>query len=170
MQRKIALEEHVGVPETLADSAIFVPADHWQELQARLLDIHERRLRLMDAHGIEMTVLSLNAPTVQAIPEAERAEELARRTNDFLAEQVARRPQRFQAFGALPLQDPERASGELRRCMLDLGFRGVLVNGFSDAMVQGNRVPLYYDMSQYEPFWAEPNAVTRRSIYIRATR
>jgi hypothetical protein len=34
---------------------------------ARLTDIHDRRLGEMDAHSIEMLLLSLNAPTVQAV-------------------------------------------------------------------------------------------------------
>jgi gamma-resorcylate decarboxylase len=65
----IGLEEHFAIPETLNDSAGFVPDDHWPELRSRILDIHERRLRLMDEHGMQMMILSLNAPAVQAIPE-----------------------------------------------------------------------------------------------------
>jgi hypothetical protein len=36
---KIALEEHFAIPETLQDSAGFVPGDYWKELSARILDI-----------------------------------------------------------------------------------------------------------------------------------
>lgn len=149
MKGKIGLEEHFAVPDTLSDSAGFVPQDHWEELKYRLLDIHEKRLRLMDEHGMEMMILSLNAPAVQAIPDPQKAIEIARRANDFLAAQVARRPERFQGFAALPMQDPDRASRELERCVRDLGFRGALVNGFSQL---GERT-LYYDQEQYWPFW-----------------
>src|SRR5271169_4621688 len=79
MQGKIGLEEHFAIPETLNDSAGFVPDDHRPELRSRILDIHERRLRLMDEHGMEMMILSLNAPAVQAIPDPKRANEIARR-------------------------------------------------------------------------------------------
>jgi 2,3-dihydroxybenzoate decarboxylase len=149
MKGKIGLEEHFAIPDTLSDSAGFVPQDHWKELEYRLLDIHEKRLRLMDEHGMEMMILSLNAPAVQAIPDAKKANEIARRANDFLAEQVARRPQRFQGFAALPLQDPDMASRELERCVRDFGFKGALVNGFSQL---GERT-LYYDLHEYWPFW-----------------
>ena len=138
--------------ETLVDSKIFVPAHHWPELQSRLLDIQERRLMLMDRHGMQMMVLSLNAPAVQAIPDPVQAAEMARRANDFLAEEVRKRPDRFQALAALPMQDPERAIGELERCIDDLGFRGALVNGFSQVGDPGTVV--YYDAPQYLPFWA----------------
>ena len=152
MQGKIGLEEHFAIPETLQDSAGFVPGDYWKELSLRLLDIHERRLREMDENGMEMMILSLNAPAVQAIPDTKKAVEIAVRANDFLAEQVARRPDRFQAFAALPMQDPDLATRELERCMQDLGFRGALVNGFSQVGTPENVV--YYDAPQYGDFWA----------------
>ncbi|MFY9810403.1 amidohydrolase family protein [Aquabacterium sp.] len=152
MNGKIGLEEHFAIPETLQDSAGFVPGDYWTELSARLLDIHERRLHEMDANGMEMMILSLNAPAVQAIPDRAKAIEIARRANDFLAEQVARRPDRFQAFAALPMQDPDAATRELERCMVELGFRGALVNGFSQVDTPENVV--YYDAPQYADFWA----------------
>jgi 2,3-dihydroxybenzoate decarboxylase len=116
------------------------------------MDIQERRLREMDANGMEMMILSLNAPAVQAIPDRRRAVEIAQRANDFLAEQVTQRPDRFQAFAALPLQDPDAATRELERCMKDLKFKGALVNGFSQVDTPENCV--YLDDSRYEGFWA----------------
>ena len=100
MQGKIGLEEHFAVRETLSDSAGFVPQDHWKELEYRLLDIHEKRLRLMDEHGMEMMIVSLNAPAVQAIADPKKANETARLANDVLAGEIARRPGRFQGFAA----------------------------------------------------------------------
>ncbi len=153
---KIALEEHFAIPETIDDSAGFLPESYWVELKARLLDIQERRLREMDAHGIELMILSLNAPAVQGIPERKRAIEIARIANDYLAEEVAKRPDRFRGFAALPLQDPDAAAAELERAVTQLGFVGALVNGFSQDESQGEgREPLYYDLPQYRPFWAK---------------
>ncbi|MBY4609453.1 gamma-resorcylate decarboxylase [Rhizobium sp. 9T] len=152
MQGKIALEEHFAIPETLMDSAGFVPGDYWTELQSRLLDIQDKRLKLMDAHGIETMILSLNAPAAQAIAETGRAIDIARRANDALAEECAKRPDRFRAFAALPLQDPEAAARELERCVKELGFVGALVNGFSQRA--DTDALLYYDLPQYRGFWA----------------
>ena len=156
MQRKIALEEHFAIPETLQDSAGFVPGAYWEELQHRLLDIQDTRLRLMDAHGIDTMILSLNAPAVQAITDRTKAIEISRRANDVLAEECAKRPDRFRAFAALPLQDPEAAAEELNRCVKDLGMVGALVNGFSQDQAQGDgKELLYYDLPQYRSFWGE---------------
>jgi len=157
MQGKIGLEEHFAIEDTLQDSAGFVPPDYWKVLSHRLLDIHELRLREMDANGMEMMILSLNAPAVQAIPDRARACDVARRANDFLAEQVARRPDRFQAFAALPMQDPDAATAELQRCVKQLGFKGALVNGFSQIDSPENCV--YYDAPQYAAFWAQAEAL-----------
>ena len=149
---KIGLEEHFAMPETLQDSAGFVPGEYWKELSGRLLDINEGRLREMDENGMEMMILSLNSPAVQAIPSAQKANEVAKRANDFLAEQVARRPTRFQAFAALPLQDADMATLEMERCVKQLGFKGALVNGFSQVASPVNCV--YYDAPQFSSFWA----------------
>ncbi|KRB81417.1 amidohydrolase [Sphingomonas sp. Root710] len=153
MKGKIALEEHFAIPETLQDSAIFVPGEFLAELSARIMDIQDRRLREMDANGIEMMILSLNAPAVQGIPDKAKATEIAQRANDYLAEQVAKRPDRFQGFAALPLQDPDAATREMTRCITELGFKGALVNGFSQAG-DGSEM-LYYDLPLFRPFWAE---------------
>ena len=133
-----------------------MPGTYWDELQDRLLDVNGRRLKLMDEHGIETMILSLNAPAVQAIPERARAIEVAQRANDALAEQCLEHPDRFRAFAALPLQDPDAAAAELRRCVTEHGFVGALVNGFSqDESVGDGHEPLYYDLPRYRPFWAE---------------
>ncbi len=157
MNGKIGLEEHFAIEQTLQDSSGFLADDCWTELSARLMDIHDRRLREMDANGMEMMILSLNAPAVQAILDRHKADEIARRANDFLAEQVARRPDRFQAFAALPMQDVDLATRELERCMKELGFKGALVNGFSQLDTPENC--LYYDAPQYADFWARAEAL-----------
>lgn len=151
MNGKIALEEHFAIPETVMDSAGFVPDNYWIELKARLLDIQDTRLKLMDEHGIDQMILSLNAPAVQAIPNHAKAIEIAKKANDYLAEECAKNPDRFKAFAALPMQDPEAAAQELERCVKELGFVGALVNGFSQSETTDE--PLYYDLPQYRSFW-----------------
>jgi len=153
MQGKIGLEEHFAIPETLNDSKGFLGDHVWPELEKRLLDLQDYRLAQMDAHGMQMMILSLNAPAVQAVFEIKRASEIARRANDMLAEAVAKRPKRFQGFAALAMQDPEGATRELVRCVKELGFRGALVNGFSQVNQPNSMV--YLDDPRYSDFWAE---------------
>jgi 2,3-dihydroxybenzoate decarboxylase len=150
MQGKIALEEHVAIEATLGDSQVF-GAHVWPELRHRLLDVQDTRLAEMDRHGIELMILSLNAPAVQAIHDVKTAIAVARQANDSLAAEVRKRPDRFAAFAALPMQDPEAATAELTRSVKELGFVGALVNGFSQAGTPDNVA--YYDLPQYRPFW-----------------
>ena len=64
---------------TLQDSAGFVPADYWEILKGRLLDLQSLRIKEMDENGIEFMLLSLNAPAIQAIPDRAHAIEISRR-------------------------------------------------------------------------------------------
>src|SRR5262245_18342688 len=131
MNRKIALEEHFATENTLSGSNGYLSPRVWPELSRRLIDVAELRLSEMDCSGIEMMILSANSPAIQAIPDTGRAAEAARRANDYLAEAIARHPLRFAALAALPMQDPDLATRELLRCITELGFRGALVNGYS---------------------------------------
>ena len=150
MQGKIALEEHFATAATLSDSQVF-GAHVWNELGPRLTDFQDKRLRLMDASGVELMILSLNAPAVQAIPDVKRAIGVAREANDVLAAEIKKRPDRFAGFAALPMQDPDEAARELTRCVKELGFVGALVNGFSQAGSAASAI--YYDLPQYRSFW-----------------
>jgi gamma-resorcylate decarboxylase len=150
LDRKIALEEHFALPETLGDSEQYAVSGSWSHFQQKLLDLGDMRLPEMDRHGIAVSILSLNSPAIQAIADRAVATDTARRANDALAAAVARRPDRFAGFAALPMQDPEAAAHELRRGVRDLGFKGALVNGFSE---RGQEI-LYLDDPMYLPFWA----------------
>lgn len=152
MKGKIALEEHFAIEETLGSSqGPHGMSDLWKALRSNLLDIHDKRIERMDKLGIEMAVLSLNAPVLQAMTNGKEAAELAIRANDFLAEQVAKRPDRFLGFAALAMQDPEIAAKEATRCVRELGFVGALVNGFTERDVPGKAY--HYDLAEYLPFW-----------------
>lgn len=148
----VALEEHFALPQTLGDSEQYAVSGSWPDLRERLLDVGERRLDEMDANGVAFAVLSLNAPAIQAIHDVRTAIDTAKHANDVLARAIARRPDRLGAFAALPMQDPDAASFELTRCVRDLGFKGALVNGFSQ--VGSEDSVAYYDAPEYLPFWA----------------
>ncbi len=129
--RKIALEEHF-VTEALAGygaaTATVAQPDVWREASRRLLDLTGERLEEMDRAGVDVAVLSLNSPGIQAETDPGVAADGAARVNDFLAEVIEANPTRFAGFAALPLQDPQAASKELDRAVTELGLKGALVN------------------------------------------
>jgi 2,3-dihydroxybenzoate decarboxylase len=148
--RIIALEESLAVPglasaaEGLARSDLY-RRDVTRDWLRQLPDIEEVRIPTMDAHGIDVQVLSLAAPGIQAIPDPADAVAAAKRANDYLAEVVHRYPTRFLGLAAIALQDARSAVIELRRAVTELGLVGVLVNGHTHGQ--------YLDAPQFRIVW-----------------
>ena len=152
MYGKIGLEEHFAIPDTLGGSLLYFTGE--QDLRTmRLLDLVDLRLEQMDEHGMDMMIMSLNSPAIQSMPDKDEAAAIARKANDELAQAIAAHPDRFRGFAALPLQDPQLAIEELHHAIDDLGFVGVLANGYSQIGDEGTY--LYLDDESYRPFWAE---------------
>ncbi len=155
MDGKIALEEHFNIPELKPPQ--YVNAETMKEISRRLLDVTTMRLAEMDAAGIGYSLQSLNAPGVQGEPDSGRALALARRVNDTLAGIVAANPARYGGFATLPMQDPAAAADELDRCATQLGFPGVMLNGYQNA---GDAATgWYYDHERFLPFWERAEAL-----------
>ena len=133
--RLIAIEEHI-LPPFVRDAWSAAPPPHdpvstiadGGETGARLADLGEHRLALMDEQGVDVQVLSLTTPSLHNLAPG-AAVEAARRTNDLIAETCARHPDRFQGFAALPTSDPDAAPRELERAVRSLGLKGALLCG-----------------------------------------
>jgi predicted TIM-barrel fold metal-dependent hydrolase len=123
--RLIALEEHLATAH-LIDQVWggLLP----EKLATALIDVGEHRLRVMDAAGIDVQVLSATAPGAQHAP-VDQAAALAAALNDRCAQSMAAHPDRFQALAAVPTQVPAVAAVEAKRAITELGFCGVIING-----------------------------------------
>lgn len=79
----------------------------------------------MDAHGIEQSILSVSSPGVWF---GDRAASVAlcRRLNDYAAELVATRPDRFRFFASVPLPAVDEAVAEAARALDELGAAGTV--------------------------------------------
>jgi predicted TIM-barrel fold metal-dependent hydrolase len=124
--RTITLEEHFATPLFIAGPGEDIKKQ--PEIADKLLELGEKRIAEMDAAGIDMQVLSINAPGVEQSPAAE-AITLAAETNDRLALAIAAFPDRFAGFAAIPTADPKAAVAELQRAVKMLGFKGAVING-----------------------------------------
>ena len=152
MQGKIAFEEHMAIIETTDETRDFAgESGRFDEFTQEILDLDEMRLAYMDKAGIELAILSLNAPAVQSILDTDRAIEVAEKANATMANAVRRHPDRYLALAALPMQDPIAAGKELKRCVNELGFKGALVNGFTQRNEPDSA--FYYDLPEYCDFW-----------------
>jgi 2,3-dihydroxybenzoate decarboxylase len=124
----------------------------------RLEDVGAGRVAAMDAAGVDVSVLSHTVPGVQGIVDTAEAVSAAREVNDFLAGRaVANHPTRFAGFASLPLQDPAAAVTELERCVTRLGFKGVMVNGYTNT--GDARGGEYLDEPKFLPFWEAASAL-----------
>jgi aminocarboxymuconate-semialdehyde decarboxylase len=63
----------------------------------------------------------------------EDALDLSMMLNDHIAACCASNPNRFAGLGTLPMQSPELACQELRRCVKDLGLAGVQIGSHVNA-------------------------------------
>ena len=85
------------------------------------------RIAEMDAHGVDMHLLGITGPGVQAF-DATLGGELAIVANDTLAAAIARHPTRFAGLAAVAPQDPQAAAREIDRAIGTLGLNGIIIN------------------------------------------
>jgi hypothetical protein len=96
----------------------------------QLLDLGERRISDMDAAGVDVQVLSLTRG-LEGVENQTEAVDLARDSNDVLADALRRYPSRFAGFAVLPVWVPEKAADELERAVKEFGFKGAMIYGHS---------------------------------------
>ncbi|GAM05543.1 amidohydrolase family protein [Novosphingobium sp. MBES04] len=121
------------------------PSERAMTIIERLLDLGERRLADMDAHGIDKAILALTSPGVQPLLDLDEAKGIALAANDYLAERCQAHPDRFIGMTAVAPQDPEWSAAEIRRGARELGFKGVQINSHT----QGE----YLDAAKFDPIF-----------------
>jgi aminocarboxymuconate-semialdehyde decarboxylase len=104
-----------------------------------------RQVERMQRDGVERAILSLATPFIDYHLDARIAVEAARVFNDSLASAIASDRAHFGGWALLPMQDPEAAALELRRCVRDHGF----VGGHIASNVRG----VYLHDQQFEPIF-----------------
>jgi predicted TIM-barrel fold metal-dependent hydrolase len=129
--RTITLEEHYASPGFFKGSGLAMKEQaggYMAKIMEQLCDVGEKRIAAMDAAGIDVQVLSLNAPGTEQLGVAE-AKKLAKEANDFVADAIRRNPTRFAGFAALATADPNAAVSELERTVHEYGFKGAMICG-----------------------------------------
>lgn len=161
---KIALEEHISTevfnaattlpPNARASELSYVDHDYVDDVKDKLGNL-DARVEAMDRAGVALTILSLAMPGIEGIFDPTVAIETATKVNDEIHRLYTTGPhaKRFRAFGVVPMQDPEAAATELERCIKDLKFVGVLINGYSN--IGNENTVQYLDEPACEPFWAK---------------
>jgi aminocarboxymuconate-semialdehyde decarboxylase len=104
-----------------------------------------KQIERMKRDGVERTILSLATPFIDYHLEAGIAIEAAQVFNDALAAAIASDRTRFGGWALLPMQNPQAAAQELRRCVRNHGF----VGGHIASNVRG----IYLHDEQFEPIY-----------------
>ncbi|MBL0887419.1 amidohydrolase family protein [Myceligenerans indicum] len=94
-------------------------------------------LRFMDGHGVRTGILSLSTPGVWFGDDAQ-ARRWAREINEYSADLVRRRPDRFGFFATLTLPDVEGAVAEAEYALDELGADGVVLLANNDGRYLGD--------------------------------
>ena len=105
----------------------------------------EKRLKAMDAQGVDMEVLSINPFWYGK--DRDLAAQIVKIQNEKLAELCAAKPDRFAAFASLTLQAPELAVQELETAVKKQGLRGAAIGGW----VAGDE----FSNPKFHPVWAK---------------
>ncbi|HEV2645452.1 MAG TPA: amidohydrolase family protein [Acidobacteriaceae bacterium] len=159
--RTITLEEHFYTesflsavrnrnPDALAPPIV-------ASVLPKLTDLGPGRIAAMDEAGVDLQVLSLASIGFDSFSAAESIP-LARDINDELAAAIRTHPTRFAGFATLPVKDPSMAAKELERCITQLGFSGVMLNGTTSiagapALSSSSSTSLFFDDPHFLPIF-----------------
>ena len=147
----IAIEEHFMLA-ALTDH--FPPGVMKQppHILDRLYDLTDERIRIMDAAGIDMQVLSHQSPSGERL-DPDIAVDVCRSTNDFLFSVIDAHPDRFAGFATIPTTaGGDAAADELQRAVEDLGLKGGMIHGPSRGV--------FLDDPRFRPLFARAQALS----------
>ena len=109
----------------------------------------EERIADMNSLGVDVQVLSTNAFFYNYDGDASVVTAMARECNDYVAQLVKDRPDRFAGFATLPMQDVSASVVELERSM-NLGLKGAMIGDH----VNGKT----FDDPEFMPLWRAAEA------------
>ena len=99
----------------------------FESIAPKLFGVDER-LKDMDALGIDIQAISPSPGQYFYFTPPELGRDLCHIINDEIAEAAATHPSRIVGMGTVPLQSTEFAITEMKRCVNDLGLRGIEIS------------------------------------------
>jgi aminocarboxymuconate-semialdehyde decarboxylase len=108
----------------MSDASKATNARMFGAIASKLNGVDERLID-MDRLGVDVQVISPSPGQYYYFAPPEVGRDAARLVNDGVATAVAKEPARLVGMGSVPLQNVEMAIAEMRRCVSDLGLRGI---------------------------------------------
>ena len=136
-----------GLTELAGKRMIALNGRPYIPVEDEMLD-YDRRIKDMDAAGVDIAIVSLTTPSVYWAAEAE-ATALARIVNDDMAARQTAYPDRIRFFATLPWQYADAAKAELERAV-NLGAIGVFVGANLEglSLTDPSLAPVWADIDQ----------------------
>ena len=139
--KTIDVHAHCVIPEAYALLGLKVEDHRGPGID----EVGPRRIREMDAQGIDVEALSINPRWYRT--ERDVVTQVIKIQNERLAEFCGKYPDRFVAFASVALQFPDLAVQQLVEGVRRLGLRGAAVG----ASVAGDE----FSDPKFHPFWAK---------------
>ena len=139
--KTIDVHAHCVIPEAYALLGLKVEDHRGPGID----EVGPRRIREMDAQGIDVEALSINPYWYRA--DRDLARQLIRTQNEKLAEACAANPERFVAFASVALQHPDLAAEQLEEGVKKYGLRGAAIGGSVNEEELSD--------PKFHPFWAK---------------
>ena len=155
IHRHFVPDEFFAFAKSKPEFAIKVKRDDGDSIDLDIRGMHfglnktffdlSRQIDHLRQDGVDRTILSLATPFIDYHQDSAIAVPAARLFNDALAATIGGKEQQFLAWAFLPMQDPQAAAVELRRCVRDLHF----VGGHVASNVRG----IYLNDDRFEPIY-----------------
>ena len=124
---------------------ILVVGDRRGQLPPKSSWTPEQRLSDMDSLGVDVHVVSPYSGFYNYELDTNLAAATSRESNDEISQMMKSWPDRFAGLATLPMQDVPAAIAELERVMVDLEFKGAVIDDkINDKLL---------DEPEYLPFW-----------------
>ncbi|RDW83498.1 hypothetical protein BP5796_04989 [Coleophoma crateriformis] len=148
-QPPFAMEKHTGT-----NLGLYVYPEREATYVSGISNIADRVTEARET-GVGYTICSLTIPGVQGEADPAAAEEFATNSNNWIAEQIKAYPKELGALGAVSMHNPKQAVVEMTRCIKELGFHGIMVNNWQQAVKpNGESTLILYDGPEYDVFWS----------------
>lgn len=96
---------------------------------SNIMNLEEERIAFMDANGIDTQIIGYGNNHPMHIKKGNGAAELCKLANDELYAATQKYPGRFYGYATLPIDDIDVSVKELQRCVKELNFKGIIING-----------------------------------------
>jgi aminocarboxymuconate-semialdehyde decarboxylase len=146
--RVIDVHAHAAVAETLELAGLKL-GDGLLRSDLGIPETVDQRLAAMDAQGVDMEALSINAFWYGS--EREVAAKICQIQNERLAEVCGKHPDRFVAYASVALQYPDLAVDQLEQGIKKYHLRGAAIGGSCAGKELSDPA--------FHPFWAKAEAL-----------